>query len=544
MEFNHADLFEALADGMGDRRALISPDALGATRELTFAQLDAEADALAHALLDAGLGPGDHVGLQLFNCVEHIAAVLAALKIRAVPVNVNYRYVEDELVYLYADAELKALVYDGELADRVAPAVARIPPLHEGGLVEGRLIEVGAESGAVPGAVRYEHAVAGRAEAGRAGERVPGARSGGDLFIIYTGGTTGFPKGVMWRVEDLIRAFWHNYTPFPATPEELVETAKGGGPLVMMPVAPLIHGAAQVATFIGWWLGATICYVRKFDAADVLRIIARHRVNTINITGDAMARPMAEELAAGGHDVSSLLVISSTSALLSGPVRDRLAELLPNVMILDNFGSTESGYTASGVTGGEAGEGLRYRANDPGLTVLDERLRPVEPGSGVIGQVARSGPIALGYWKDPGKTERTFVTDAEGVRWLLTGDMATVEKDGTIAVLGRGSQCINTGGEKVYAEEVEAVLKGHPDVFDAVVTGIPDERFGSRVAAVVEPREGTRPTAGELDAHCRRSLSGYKVPRTYAFVEQMTRSPAGKADYRWAKEIAQAAATA
>ncbi|MEV0201540.1 AMP-binding protein [Nonomuraea sp. NPDC050691] len=571
MEFNHADLFEALADGMGDRRALVSPDAFGRTRELTFAQLDAEADALAHALLDAGLGPGDHVGLQMFNCVEHIAAVLAALKIRAVPVNVNYRYVEDELVYLYTDAELKALLYDGELADRVAPAVARFSPPHgpAGGdagegrptgerLAGGRLIEVGVESGAVPGAVRYERAVAGRAGSGRAdpggaesgragsgraGARVPGPRSGGDLFIIYTGGTTGFPKGVMWRVEDLLRAFWHNYTPFPATPEELVETAKSGGPLVMMPVAPLIHGAAQVATFIGWWLGATICYVRRFDAADVLRTIARHRVNTINITGDAMARPLAEELASGAHDVSSLLVISSTSALLSGPVRDRLAELLPNVGILDNFGSTESGYTASGVSGGEAGEGLRYRANDPGLTVLDERLRPVEPGSGVIGQVARSGPIALGYWKDPGKTGRTFVTDAEGVRWLLTGDMATVEKDGTIAVLGRGSQCINTGGEKVYAEEVEAVLKGHPDVFDAVVTGIPDERFGSRVAAVVEPREGTRPTAAQLDAHCRRSLSGYKVPRTYAFVPRMTRSPAGKADYRWAKETAQAAAT-
>ncbi|GAA2272015.1 acyl-CoA synthetase [Nonomuraea roseoviolacea subsp. roseoviolacea] len=550
MEFNHADLFEALADAMGGRRALVSPDALGTPRELTYAELDAEADALAHALLDAGLGPGDHVGLQMFNCVEHIAAVLAALKIRAVPVNVNYRYVEDELVYLYTDAELKALLYDGELAGRVAPALARIPPPHglagdgEDSERPGRLIEVGVESGAVPGAVRYEDAVAGRAGSGRAGARVPGPRSGDDLFVIYTGGTTGFPKGVMWRVEDLLRAFWHNYAPFPATPEQLVEAATGGGPLVMMPVAPLIHGAAQVATFIGWWLGATVCYVRRFDAADVLRAIARHRVNTINITGDAMARPLAEELAAGDHDVSSLLVISSTSALLSAPVRERLAGLLPNVAILDNFGSTESGYTASGVAGGASGEGLRYRANDPGLTVLDERLRPVEPGSGVIGQVARSGPIALGYWKDPGKTARTFVTDAEGVRWLLTGDMATVDKDGAIAVLGRGSQCINTGGEKVYAEEVEAVLKGHPDVFDAVVTGIPDERFGSRVAAVVEPREGARPTAEELDAHCRRGLSGYKVPRTYAFVERMTRSPAGKADYRWARETAQAAATA
>ncbi len=211
-------------------------------------------------------------------------------------------------------------------------------------------------------------------------------------------------------------------------------------------------------------------------------------------------------------------------------------------MIIDSFGSTESGYTASAVAGSSPETGLKYQPNASStLAVLNDALEPVKPGSGEMGTVAKAGSIAFGYYNDPGKTNRTFVTDAEGTRWLLTGDLARIEDDGTILVFGRGSQCVNTGGEKVFPEEVEAVLKGHPAVFDAVVTGIPDERWGSRVAAVVEPREGARPTAEELDAHCRARLSGYKVPRTYAFVDRMVRSPAGKADYRWAREIAQAA---
>jgi 3-oxocholest-4-en-26-oate---CoA ligase len=308
----------------------------------------------------------------------------------------------------------------------------------------------------------------------------------------------------------------------------------------MMPATPLMHGAAQMATFIGWWIGATIVYTRRFDAAEVLRAIERERVLSVNITGDAMARPLAEELAAGAYDMSSLAVIGSTGAILSGSVRDRLRQLLPNVMVLDNFGSSESGFTASGVEGSTPERGLRYRPINDRLAVLDESLRRVRPGSEVIGQVAKRGHIAFGYYNDPDKTARTF-PEIDGERWLLTGDIATVEADGTIAVFGRGSQCINTGGEKVYPEEVEAVLKGHPDVFDAVVTGIPDERWGSRVAAVLQPYggSGAGPSVADLDAHCRKSLSGYKVPRTYAFVDEVVRSPAGKADYRWARQVAE-----
>jgi 3-oxocholest-4-en-26-oate---CoA ligase len=524
MEFNHADLFESLADSLGHRTAVIC-----GTDKLTFAELDSHANRLAHHLLSAGVRPGQHVGVQLYNGVEYIATVLAALKIRAVPINVNYRYVEAELLYLYRDSDMVALVYDVEFDSRVAATAPDAPALQH-------LIAVGGPS-AVPGALLWDDAVAGQ-PAGRDG--FP-ERSGEDVYIIYTGGTTGMPKGVMWRTEDLFMAFGggNPYGDPHSRPEEVLEFAKTfDPPMVMMAAAPLMHGAAQMATFIGWWMGSTIVYTRKFDAADVLATIQREKVFTVNITGDAMAIPLADELASGSYDLAGLAVISSTGAILTGTVRARLQELLPHVTIMDNFGSTESGYTASGAEGSSPESGLKFKPNSSRLTVLDDDLKVVVPGSGVQGQVAKSGRIAFAYYNDPDKTERTFPL-VDGVRWLLTGDIATVEEDGTIAVFGRGSQCINTGGEKVFPEEVEAVLKGHPAVYDAVVTGIPDERWGNRVAAVIQSY-GAAPTVEELDQHCRGLLSGYKVPRTYAFVDEMRRSPAGKADYRWAKQIAEA----
>jgi len=526
MEFNHADLFEGLADAIGERVAVVCGD-----RRLTYAELDRHANRLAHHLLDAGVAAGQHVGIQLYNGIEYVAGLLAVLKIRAVPINVNYRYVAAELAYLYDDSDIVALLYDVEFDDRVAAVAPGCPRLRH-------LIAVGGEPG-IPGAVPYEEALAGQPET-----RGFEPRSGQDVYIIYTGGTTGMPKGVMWHCEDLFMGFGGgNAGGEPhARPEQVIETARGNGPLIMMAVPPLMHGAAQMGTFVGWWMGATMVYVRRFDPVEVLRVIERERVFTATITGDAMARPLADEIAKGGHDLSSLFVLSSTGAILSGSVRDRLQALLPNTMIIDSFGSTESGYTASALPGSSPEAGLKYQPTPAvRLAVLDEKLRPVRPGSGEIGTIAKTGHIAYAYYKDPEKTARTFVTDADGVRWLLTGDLAQVEEDGTITVFGRGSQCVNTGGEKVFPEEVEAVLKGHPAVFDAVVTGIPDDRWGSRVAAVVQPAPGATPTPADLDAHCRARLSGYKVPRTYAFVDEMVRSPSGKADYRWAAKTAEAA---
>ncbi|MFI6451412.1 acyl-CoA synthetase [Streptosporangium amethystogenes] len=526
MEFNHADLFEGIVDAVGDRTAVICGD-----DRRTYAELDAEADRLAHYLLDRGVSAGQHVGIHLYNGIEYLVGMLAALKIRAVPINVNYRYVEAELLYLYQDSDIVALLFDVEFDSRVAATAPQAPRLRH-------LIAVGGASG-VETAVPYREALA----AGSPERGFP-ERSGDDVYIIYTGGTTGMPKGVMWRVEDLFFAFGGgNPGGEPrATPEEVIEAAVASGPVTMLAAAPLMHGAAQMATFITWWMGGTMVYVRKFDAAEVLRAIEREGVLTINITGDAMARPLIDELAGGGYDLSSLFVLSSTGAILTGSLRDRLAELLPGRMILDNFGSSESGYTASAIPGSSPESGQRFQANVAvNLAVLNERLEPVKPGGGELGMVARSGRIASGYYRDDDKTGKTFVTDSGGVRWLLTGDMGQVEEDGTITIFGRGSVCINTGGEKVFPEEVEAVLKGHPTVFDAVVTGIPDERWGNQVAAVVELRPGTTPSVEDLDAHCRARLSGYKVPRTFAFVDEMVRSPAGKADYRWARETAQAA---
>ncbi|WP_067453444.1 acyl-CoA synthetase [Actinomadura macra] len=519
MEYNHADLFEGVADAIGARLALVCGD-----RRLTFAQLDEHANRLAHHLEAAGVRPGEHVAVQLYNGVEYAAALLAALKIRAVPINVNYRYVESELLYLYRDSDSVALLYDVEFEDRIAAAAPAAPELRH-------LIAVGGTP-SIPRAVAYDEALL-----DAPGTRGFPPRSPDDTYIIYTGGTTGMPKGVMWSTERLLLAFWNPMLPRPSRPEDVVAMARDGGPLVMMPVAPLMHGAAQMATWIAWFMGATLVYTRGFDAAAVWRAIERERVNSLTVTGDAMAIPMADELARGGYDASSLLVYVSTGAILSGSVRDRVQRLLPHTVILDRYGSTESGSTAAAVSGSTPEKGLRFAPDVADVTVLDDALQPVEPGSGVIGQVARTGHIARGYYNDPEKTARTF-PEVDGRRWLLTGDIATVEKDGSIAVHGRGSQVINTGGEKVFPEEVEAVLKGHPAVYDAVVTGVPDERWGSRVAAVVQP-SGEAPSAAELDVHCRRVLSGYKVPRVYAFVAEMQRSPAGKADYRWARRIAE-----
>ncbi|GAA0948882.1 acyl-CoA synthetase [Nonomuraea longicatena] len=519
MEFNHADLFEGLADAIGGRTALVCGE-----RRRTYAELDAEANRLAHYLAGLGVGPGRHVGLQLYNGVEYAAGMLAALKLRAVPVNVNYRYVEAELLHLYRDSDIVALLFDAEFAARVAAVAPQAPTL-------AHLVSVG---GAAEGAVPYEEAVAGSSD----GRGFP-ERSGQDVYIIYTGGTTGLPKGAMWHVEDLFMAFGggNPYGEPRATPQEVIDAAAEAAPVTMMAAPPLMHGAAQMATFIAWWMGATIVYVRRFTADAVWRAVERERVLTLSITGDAMARPLAEALETAVYDLSSLAAISSTGAILTGSVRERLQERLPNTMILDNFGSTESGFTASGVAGSSPESGLRYQPNASArLAVLDERLRPVAAGQ--IGTVAKSGRVAFGYYNDPVKTASTFVTAADGTKWLLTGDLASVGPDGTVNVFGRGSQCINTGGEKVFPEEVEAVLKGHPAVFDAVVTGIDDERWGSRVAAVVEVRPGASAGIAALDVHCRARLSGFKVPRTYAFVDELIRSPAGKADYRWARETA------
>jgi acyl-CoA synthetase (AMP-forming)/AMP-acid ligase II len=538
MEYNLADLFESVADTIGDREALVCGEA-----RLTFAELDRRANRVAHHLAAEGVRPGDHVGIQLYNGPEYVETLLGVLKIRAVAVNVNYRYVAEELAYLCADADLVALVHDTEFTPRVLAVLPRLPKLRHRLVVGGGPGGGSAEAPAA-GAAGYEEALA-----AQSAERDFGPRSGDDVYIIYTGGTTGMPKGVMWRHEDLFFAGMGGGDPVGepvSAPGELAERLAGRQPLVMFPVAPLMHGAAQLATFIGFFQGQRVVLIRRFNAADVLRTIERERVNTINVVGDAMARPLAEALDGplAGTDLSSLFVISSAGAILSGAVRESLERLLPNTFLIDSFGASETGYNGSGTAGSTPDAGLRF-AMTPRTAVLDPaELRPLEPGSDRLGRVAQRGHVPLGYYNDPELTAKTFV-EIDGERWVLLGDVARVEADGTISVLGRGSQCINTGGEKVYPEEVEAALKSHPAVFDAVVAGVPDPSYGERVAAVLQarPDAGDRPDA-DVQRHCRERLAGYKVPRVITWVDAIERSPSGKPDYRWARSVAGDAAAA
>ncbi|MGW3932937.1 acyl-CoA synthetase [Streptomyces microflavus] len=537
MEYNLADLFESVVDVVPDREALLYVDhpGTGAERRLTYAQLDAAANRIAHHFADAGLRPGEHLGLHLYNGIEYLQTVLGALKARLVPVNVNYRYVEEELVYLYRDADLAALVFDGEFDERVAAASAQAPALRH-------LVRVG--SAAAPAAL--EAVPFTEAEASGAPSRGFEPRSADDQFIIYTGGTTGMPKGVMWRQEDLFFSGLGGGAPTGdpvKSPQELAErVAAGGGGITFFPTPPLMHGTSTLTAFIGFNFGQRVVIHRKFVPDEVLRTIEKEKVTSVSLVGDAMLRPLIDALDGPlrGTDCSSLFSVSSSGAIMSDSVRAEFQSLVPTVMLLNNFGSSESGFNGTATADSGPERGFRVQVNARTAVVDPATYEPVVPGE--VGRIAQRGHVPLGYYNDPAKTADTFFRKGEE-RWVLLGDMATVDAEGIVTVLGRGSQCINTGGEKVYPEEVEQALKSHPDVYDALVAGVPDERWGSRVAAVLELREGA--AALDLDAvqaHCRARLAGYKIPRALVITDRIQRSPSGKADYRWAKAVAAKAA--
>jgi acyl-CoA synthetase (AMP-forming)/AMP-acid ligase II len=527
MEFNLADLFEAVADAVPDREAIIYGD-----RRVTYRELDEGATRLANHLKAQGIGPGDHIGLYLYNCPEYIEASLAAFKVRAVPININYRYVEDELRYLFDNADLVGVVHHREFAPRIEAVAPELPALRTFVAVDDGS---GVDCSAL-GSADYAEAIANASP-----NRDFGPRSADDLYILYTGGTTGMPKGVMWRHEDLFFAALmggNPYGPPPERPEQAAENAKKNAVITSLPAAPLMHGAAQWAALIYLFAGSKMVLTpgKSFDPHHIWRLVEQEKVNTMAIVGDAMARPLAEALDQGAYDTSSVIVVGSGGATYSEGVKAELKARLPKVMLLDTFGGSEGGNQGHGADAVAGQDGPRFNANES-TAVLDDDYRPLPPGTGKVGMLARKGHIPLGYYKDPEKTARTFI-EAHGTRWVVAGDMARVEADGTITLLGRGSNCINSGGEKIFPEEVEAALHTHPDVFDAIVVGVPDERWGERVAAVVAPREGARPTLDSLAAHCRTKVSGYKVPRELHLVERIQRQPSGKPDYRWAKAVA------
>jgi acyl-CoA synthetase (AMP-forming)/AMP-acid ligase II len=533
--FNLCDLFELVADAIPEREAMVAGE-----RRLTYDGLDERANRLAHHLLAAGVGPGDHVGLQLLNGTEYLEAMLGAFKIRAVPINVNYRYVDSELAHLFDDADLVALVLHREFSSRVAAVATGLPRLRT-----LMVVEDGTNEPPPPGADRYEDALAGASP-----ERDFGPRSSDDIYCAYTGGTTGMPKGVLWRQEDIFFAAMGGGDPlqsgnFIEKPEELVDRLMDPG-MVTLATPPLMHVSAHWLAFTSLFSGGRIVVTRlgRFDPAAIWRLVEQEKVNVLVIVGDAMARPLADALREATHDTSSLMVVGSGGAILSPSTKQALSSLIPTTLIVDGFGASETGTVGSrsSLPGtAEDDDRPRFTVNEQ-TTVLDEDLLPVAPGSGTIGRLARRGHIPLGYYKDESKTASTFV-EVDGVRWVLPGDMATVEEDGTVLLLGRGSVSINTGGEKVFPEEVEAVLKSHPAIFDAVVVGVPDERWGERVVAVLEPRAGKHLGLEDIQAWCRTRMAGYKVPRQVSVVEKVVRSPSGKADYRWARERVSAPVT-
>jgi acyl-CoA synthetase (AMP-forming)/AMP-acid ligase II len=539
MGFNIADLFERAVDAVPERLALVCGD-----RRLTYAEFEEEANRLANHLMGEGFGHGDHIGIYGQNSAEWLVAMVAIFKIRAVPININFRYVEDELAYLFDNADLVALVHDRQYAPHIEAVRPKVPGLrHLISIDDGTDADLSAL-----GSVPWEDVMAQSSP-----ERPVLERSDDDHYVIYTGGTTGMPKGVVWRHEDVFFALGGGVDAYTnervAHGFQLAEKAAATeNPMISLNTPPLMHGAAQWGALRFLFEGGTVVFVPRFDPDTVWAAVERDHVNTLMITGDAMARPLVEVLQdrTEGWDLSSLFVLSSSAAIFSPTVKEQMLDLLPNIIIVDAIGSSESGMNGmavqtKGQTATHGGGGPTVQAGRDAV-VLDDDLNPLPPGTGVVGKLARGGNIPIGYYKDPEKTAANFVIAPDGNRYVVAGDFALHEADGTITLLGRGSVCINSGGEKIYPEEVEGVLKDHPEVYDTLVVGVPDERWGQAVCAVIQPRHPEAPPSlDELNAHCRQHLAAYKSPKHLVLVDEIVRSPAGKPDYPWAAETARAA---
>ncbi len=530
-----ADLWELVYDeleqrGETDRDVLVifGADAEGTGRR-TFAQMEENANRFAQHLASIGVGHGDHVALYLENRPEYLEAMLGAFKARATPINVNFRYVESELQYLLADSKAKVVLHEPHFRTSLEAVRPDLPDVEH-------TIEMGAE---------YDAAIAGASS-----DRPDVERSGDDHYVLYTGGTTGMPKGVVWRQDDAFFACLGGGDPMrmlgpvddvDQLRERIVDSVSA------LLLAPFMHAAGSWVTIM-WALagGKSVLPRGSLDPELVWDTVQAEGANMITVVGDAVGRPVLDAWVAhpGRWDASTLFSISNGGAPMSAALKTRIAEAFPNIVLTDGFGSSEAGAQGSSRLSADdikAAKGVsQFQPQDDTTVVLDLDDRPLTPGSPETGRVARTGRLPIGYLNDPEKTARTFV-EIDGTRWLITGDLARVAEDGTIELLGRDSATINTGGEKVHGEEVENVLKAHPSVYDVIVVGVPDERWGSAVCAVVQPAPGTEPTLDDLVAHCRDELAGYKHPRHLVVVDAVVRSPAGKADLRWASSTAAAA---
>ena len=521
--FHLADLFETVARTVPDRLAVI-----GETQRLTFAKLNDRCDRLAAGLAAQKISRGDAVGLYLHNGPAYLEAFIAACKLGAVPYNVNYRYRAEELRYLFANADSAVIIHGAEFSPIVREVRGDVPSLKLTVAVEdGSGVDV---TGSIPYAELLAHEPGG-----------PWERSEDDFLLCYTGGTTGMPKGVMWPHRAFVFAcaggagYFNPHGPIEK-PEDIESRARDGYPLKMFPLAPLMHMAAMWTVWSSLLNGVTIILDegRMFDPERVFEIAEREGANMIQFVGDAMATPLRDALRAnpGRWDLSAVVNLGSGGAVFSQHLKDDLKALLPSASITDGMGSSETGM--SGMAEKSDDGVMRLAASDFQQVVSEGKIA----GIGEAGFVARTGNTPIGYYNDPVKTAETFVT-INGKLWAVSGDAARRDGDGMITVFGRGSTCINTGGEKVFPEEVEEALRSHPAIFDAVVAGQPDDRWGQRVIAVVSCRPGQEaPSYETLKAFLAERLAGYKVPKALLWVDEVKRSPAGKQDYRWASELA------
>ncbi|MFM7736727.1 MAG: acyl-CoA synthetase [Alphaproteobacteria bacterium] len=545
--WNIGTINEELARAFPEREMIVFRD-----RRLTWGEVASRTRRLANVLRGAGLGcrrdraglepwqsGQDHLALYLYNGNEYLEGMLGAFKARLAPFNVNYRYVAEELLYVLRDAGTRAILYHACFAPLLREVLPQLPDVK-------LLLQVDDGSGEplLPGAVDYEQALA------AANDALPDVGpTSDDLYILYTGGTTGMPKGVLWRQEDIFFGALGGRVIGSAQAvgsiEELVANATTTGPsLRTLPAPPFMHGAAHWASFMILHQGGTVCIQddpRSLDPDDLWRTIEREKIVTLSIVGDAFARPLLDQLQRGTYDVSSLKVIGSGGAIFSLPLKKAFLEALPGTMIIDGFGSSETGAQGSTVSmAGMEGKQGAFRMDDQ-TVVLDESLsRRLEPGEDALGWVARRGFVPLGYLGDEAKTRRTYPI-VDGVRYAVPGDRARLAADGEVLVFGRDSVCINSGGEKIFAEEVEHALKHHPAVYDTVVTGTPSERWGEQVTALVVLREGARADEETLRAEAALHVARYKLPKAIVFVDHVVRAPSGKPDYRWAKQAATAA---
>lgn len=530
---NWATLWEAFADAQPDHVAVVVGD-----HEQTWRDLDDRAARLATALAERGATAGTRIAQLMFNCPEYLESAYAAFKLRATPVNVNYRYKAPEIAYICDNAGAEVLVFHGSLGERVTEARTMMPTVTT-------LVQVDDGSPLVDGAEWYHEIV----DAAAPAERIE--RSGEDTLMLYTGGTTGNPKGVVWRHVDLFGALaFTSYAAagieVPTTPEDVgriaAELQADGKSPVMLCAPPLMHGTALFLAIGAFVMGGTVVLLggRSFDADELWGLVAKHRVTQLSLVGDAFARPLNEAIARAGDDVpdlSSVGRIVSTGATLSVEQKRAFQAAMPQVMIMDMIGASEGGPYALSMTmpGAEPPETAIFTA-PPNVVTIDPATNEVIPrGSDTPGMLGASGPMPRGYWNDEAKTADTFRI-VDGVRYTVPGDFATIAEDGTVTLLGRGSVCINSGGEKIYPEEVEVAARLHPNVIDANAVGVPHERFGETVVLVCSVSAPT--DEADVIETVKQSIADYKAPRRIVFVDEVYRAPNGKADYRWAREQA------